>query len=399
MRTLSFLFFVFMILRLPAQENVKLVSWNVGQCDENSDPYRLVNRISAIGFTGNELHMTIGFRDNCCPHFNPAIRYSGDTLFIQTYVWDGKSEGSFAMCGCDCCFSMDFVISGLSDTSFVTIFKNRRVYYSTEPYRTFPIKFEVVNGDTVNRTNKHGEHIGLWFEYYPGGTQRSETSYPMSYTSIHTEYVWRMSWYENGHQQEWDNHDTMKLWYENGQLKYFKTTKADDGDKVKSELKYYQNGQLKEKTEERWIAEEHIVYDSCSGYQPVITEVYESYYENGQVHKLSDNDTMKCWYPDGKIEYIATGDSTIHYYPSGKVMRRNRSWRTRVPEVDNCLSHFLEITYYENGMIQSVRLVRDESEGQGAYTTSYYDWKWDEQGKITAQPKNWTGSVPTFTEQ
>lgn len=397
MRTLSFLFFVFMILRLPAQENVKLVSWNVGQCDENSDPYRLINRISAIGFTGNELHMTIGFRDNCCPHFNPAIRYSGDTLFIQTYVWDGKSEGSFAMCSCDCCFSMDFVISGLRDTSFITMFKDKRIVYSAEPYKTYPPKYELLNNDTINRVNRYGVEYGFWIERYESGELMREVLFSGNSSSINSTEIRTKVYFKNGNLSYYSRNDSIESWHENGQLKLLKYDSTQNGDMLETEITYYPTGIIHNYQVFRIYSDENRKKDTLNhGAVIAFYERKESYYPNGQPEfKLGD--TTRWWFENGTIKKYCNNDTCKEFDMNGKLKRMERTWKTQRPGYEYLFSHTVLKEYHANGQLARLYLKQDEEvteDGEKYITSVYYEWRWDENGKLIAEPDNWTDVLP-----
>src|SRR6478735_4346265 len=146
-------------------KKVKMVSWSSGSCDETVNPYAIQNRISDIYILRDTLYLSINFQDNCCAVFSPEISFKRDTLFIIPYKRD-----FLYYCSCDCCFSIDFTFTGLVDTSFVTILKDEKIIYSIEKYATHPIKYTIQDGDTINKTNKYGEPIGLWIEYYENST-------------------------------------------------------------------------------------------------------------------------------------------------------------------------------------------------------------------------------------
>jgi hypothetical protein len=164
---------------------VKLISWHATDCDERMDITNLAPRISEIAITDNQLTMTVSFADNCAPHFNPTIKFRNDTLTIDLKGGpiDPKDslkvmKGAF----CDCCFSIQFQISNISDRNFVTIFKGSHpigiraseripIVYSQEPYRIERNK----NGIVVPPFNPANPFVGTWKCYKLETFSKKET--------------------------------------------------------------------------------------------------------------------------------------------------------------------------------------------------------------------------------
>jgi antitoxin component YwqK of YwqJK toxin-antitoxin module len=393
-----FIISIFCFCTTIAQTNVRLESWNGGSCDENMDPYAIQTRISSVHKSGNELQLTINFRDNCCAKFKPGIKYSGDTLYISTYVWEQGEPRVVQRCGCDCCFSLNLTINGMKDTASVTIFKTERVYYSSEPYRIYPVTYALLKNDTINRTNHYRRKVGLWITYHPDSTQQTETLYPFisepQGISDEEEFVYRKAWNANGQLISYIRNDTMELWFDNGSLHLLQVKRIDKGDHVTESIQYYPNGKLKERTSERWLSDQHLTYDSCGAFTPVQYELYETYYESGARKKTITGDTVWQWYPEGPLQFIGYSNTTINFYRSGKIEFKDYDWYTFHTGNFPCLSNSLRVTYHENGQLKNVLFVRDEPEKGGVLIGVRYEWSWDESGKLLKSPEHWKGAIP-----
>jgi hypothetical protein len=402
----SFIFFFLAIVSCRAQDSrhsrkepVKLISSHAGQCDNRVSPDYLVTRITDISIKNNQLYLTVNFKDNCCAQFNPGIKFSNDTLYIRKYIPpDSIPKGHpHALCGCDCCFSIDFVISNIKDTSFITLFDNKRIVYSLEPYPVFPIKFEILNGDTINKNNKYGGPVGLWINYYDNKQIKDIAMYPVNnlYLDWDSQSIWYKGYYENGQMRNYVRTDSTDAWYESGKIRLRMYKTHEDGDEIVYTEKYFDNGQLKEKTIERNYGKEHQIEDTLTQMTPLSkTELHESYYSNGQREFLMGKDTSKEWYEDGKFKRWYAADSSTEFYENGAVKIQEKRWKTENPFGWRKLDNSLHYEYYQNGIRSVEVFMRDEANEEGIAGNIRYEWKWDEKGNLISQPKVWDGPIP-----
>lgn len=218
---LIFLYFVFLRFYNPVifsqtnlKETIALLSWSVGSCDSRYNSTSLLTRISSIRIENEKLYISISFKDNCCATFYPKVDFRNDTLLILPYE---KHPDSY--CSCDCCFSFDFIIEGMSDTSFTTLYQGKKIVYSLDPYPVIPISFIMYNRDTVNRTNRYGAPVGKWISFYYDDKIQEIKMYDTSFYDVNKRPIWTKSFYENGQPHSFKSKDVNMYWNESGVLK------------------------------------------------------------------------------------------------------------------------------------------------------------------------------------
>ena len=158
---------MFLPISNPAQE---VLHHKLSSCDRNSYPEFIKDRIVSKAIRQDTLAITIGFSANCCISFLPAITSIGDTLFLFNKPKEPDSLGFVEeiVCLCDCCFELNLLIYPIRDTNFIFYFDNKPLHTSSEKYRTIPPRFNVYNGDTINRFDKYGHRQGVWRIYNQG---------------------------------------------------------------------------------------------------------------------------------------------------------------------------------------------------------------------------------------
>ncbi|HTF03243.1 MAG TPA: hypothetical protein VK826_04425 [Bacteroidia bacterium] len=394
-RTIAILVAMLPCFFCAAQNDAKLISWKTAACDQMiSSPGQLANRISAFTVKPNELHLTIGFRDDCAEKFKPGVRYSNDTLYIMTYVRDKSDTGSMPYTFHLCCFSLDLVIGNMSDTARVTMFKGRRIYYSNDPYITFKPTYVVRSGDTTNRTNRYGSHVGYWKYEYQSGAIKREEMFPSDPNALSTRAIWTRSYYHFGKVELYERNDSLEMWDGYGRLTLARYYYYDGKDRMMSRTEYYSDGRIKEFELQRTFAEPQT--DSLTGIEfTTIYERKESYYENGQL-EFRIGDTTRYWYNDGTLKKWAHGDTSAEYYQDGTVKETEHESYTDYNGFKNFLVSRLTRKYHYNGQLAVLYLYREEPVGENkpGFTNRRYEWKWDETGKLIQQPENWTGPLP-----
>ncbi|MBL4587160.1 MAG: hypothetical protein JKX84_08920 [Flavobacteriales bacterium] len=136
------------------QNEVTLVNFTPSQCDESEDPYRIQTRIVNQWYQGDTLLVEVGTVGTCCVDFVPSVQFSTDTLNL-----DFTETGTF--CSCHCCYQFIYHIVGLKGKRFGITLNGEKIEQSEEKYKTFPVKYELYNGDTINYFDKYGFKQGL----------------------------------------------------------------------------------------------------------------------------------------------------------------------------------------------------------------------------------------------
>lgn len=138
-----------------AQETeIELIDFTPSECDESVDGYRIKNRIVDTWYEDSILMVEVGARATCCVDFEPSIKATRDTLDLIF-----KETGDF--CSCICCYQFVYHIQGYADKEPVFKLNGELIKMSKEKYITYPIKYDIWNGDTINKINKYGFKEGL----------------------------------------------------------------------------------------------------------------------------------------------------------------------------------------------------------------------------------------------
>lgn len=140
---------------IQAQDQIQLVDFSPSTCDDKEDPLRIKTRIVDQWYKGDTLMIEVGTVALCCVDFEPHISFNNKVLDLQF-----KETG--IPCECDCCYQFIYKIMGLKDQKFTTTLNGKSIQYSEEKYRTKPERFEIYNGDTINRFDKYGFKQGLF---------------------------------------------------------------------------------------------------------------------------------------------------------------------------------------------------------------------------------------------
>lgn len=159
------LFFLIFILFSPplllnAQKPV-LVNFEKTECEPAGWGRIIMKRIISQKFYEDTLELEIAAVVNCAGISEVDFKYNQDTLAIDYF--DGKREidtatGSMVteLTSCDCYFVFSFKIVGLKVIPSVVKFAGDEIHFSKEKYKTFPIKYEIYKGDTINYRDKYG---------------------------------------------------------------------------------------------------------------------------------------------------------------------------------------------------------------------------------------------------
>ncbi len=149
---------VLLMIQLASAQigSINLIEFSNSSCDEETDPYRLRTRIIKKNIEGKILTIEIGTTDTCCVSFKPVVSATGDILNL-----DLKNYGD--ECECICCYQFVFKIEGNWSKSTAIKFRGKDIEMSSEKFRTYPIRFEIRDTDTVNYVDKYGLKQGRWY--------------------------------------------------------------------------------------------------------------------------------------------------------------------------------------------------------------------------------------------
>lgn len=155
-------------------------------------------------------------------------------------------------------------------------------------YKTYSQKFEIINGDTVNRVDRKGLKQGKWIEFY-GDNGRSETYF------VNGKEEGEYRWYDK--KNNISEHGFSKNGKAEGKTSEFQNgklwrTRIYHNDKIASQIiEYYENGQPKNGGNYFWGNGVLLEYDSLG----FITskKTYREFKLNGQFEEYFTNRQLK----------------------------------------------------------------------------------------------------------
>lgn len=157
MKYILYLFILFSSFYCSAQE---LINSKLSDCEPNAYPELIKQRVSRKELFNDTLLLSIGFKANCCIDPEPKTVFENDTLFIF------KNNVSTEWCACDCCFELDFQITGILDTNFTVIVDGIEFIPSVSSRVKLPDEYHFDRDTPVNQGNADNLKIGLWRTYY-----------------------------------------------------------------------------------------------------------------------------------------------------------------------------------------------------------------------------------------
>lgn len=335
----------------------------------------------------------MNFSDNCCATLKPTIRFRNNRLVFLPYE---KYTGDY--CGCNCCFTISYEISGLTGKKYQTYFQGSEVTLSDNYYDTVKPSFKTYNGATINRINKYGFKEGLWMWFYEDGKKELVSQYPdQSLFNDPFFPVWSKRYYPSGQLTFYERKDTSESWFEDGE--------------TESQLIKYKVGDTAfekgfRKFDNRLLSEEHFekfyptVFKSefdpeYKGEGAMTETVYRrNYYPNGKPKFLFTIDTSYSWFQTGRIESKRFKSGEIQFDSGGKVTERMFLWIEKGPKHWRNLDNALYVRFYANGNIKNIELARDEPTHDGIAPSVRYDWSWDERMNLIEFPKGWKEPFP-----
>ncbi|UKN00218.1 hypothetical protein K6119_10785 [Paracrocinitomix mangrovi] len=224
-------------------EPVKLHRTINSECNSELDPFLLIDRIISKTFKGDSLFLTLGLKENCCIDFNPDINFKNNVLEIELDTTTGEK----IFCACNCCFELTLVLTGITDTSFQVKIEDNIIPFSEHPYETYPIQFQIYNGDTINMYNIYGLKQGIWVKFDDSTGQVKNKFY---YEGIDTGQrpKWREKYNNQGSLESRTLRDTTWKFDENENItsKIVRYKQHEPYYKIwLEETTYYKNGNIK----------------------------------------------------------------------------------------------------------------------------------------------------------
>jgi len=374
-------------------DEVKLLKWNASSCNNTYDPYRLKNRITQLETRGDSTIITVNFSDNCCAGFKPKIVFAENKLTLLPYE---KYLGEY--CTCNCCFSIEFEISGLAGKEYEVYFKENKVELSGDHYKVVEPKDTLYNGVKINRTNKYGFKEGVWITFYKTGEKKSISQYPDDLVYYDSRPFWYKGYYASGALSQYSRNDTSESWFEDGEIKS-QFIKYSSGDTTyDSGFRKYENRNLEKKYFKKsypivFKSDLNPEYESQGNASETIYE--EEYYTNGKLKYEYGDDTTYAWHENGQLKYKSYESGKIKYDEDGIIEEKSFDRFERGPDDWGDLGNFLQVYFYKNGNIKEIEFVRDEVFDHGSSMSRFrYYWKWDIAKKMTEKPKKWKGDYP-----
>lgn len=140
---------------LLGQHNIKLFEFRNSTCNQDIGYKVLRTRIIKKELKAGILTVEIAATATCCVGFTPIINFKGGVL-------DLSFEETGDPCECACCYEFIYRIENVNDEKIKITFRGKEIEQSNEKYLTYPISYQITNGDTTNLTDKYGLRQGLW---------------------------------------------------------------------------------------------------------------------------------------------------------------------------------------------------------------------------------------------
>lgn len=324
------IFFVFILYSIHSQSFSQdkapiLIHFEESECNSELDEELLQERIANQQLKSDTFMIEIGTIANCGGIRSQSIKYENDTLDI---FYDEGQERTDTLrdergkileirdvivtSDCECCFEFIFYIKGISKIPSVVRLNKKIIKYYPDKYKVYPIKYDLINGDTVNYIDKYGLKQRYWnkLPYNENDENQQDST-----------YYW--AFYVNDGVQKSEK----KVFYKNGKLKHH--YKRHD-QYSEEQLNYNEKGEL----EKLHIRKNVINYTSFFYQENRLVKIEyrqgntiekTEFHKNGNLKSIKNNFVHKDFYENGslqmeEIEVSAIHRKTIYYYPNGKKM-------------------------------------------------------------------------------
>jgi hypothetical protein len=173
MKAIVFIWMISLSLGIFSQSGkVELLSYTTSECMEEDDLYRLKNRIVSQEILGDAFLIELAVVANCCGADEGEVSMKDGALHLiyhgkYTHEYDSKGNviSTYSeACDCDCCFHLNYIIRGVTELPAAVYANDKPIEFSEEKYKTYPIKYQVVDGDTINFYDNYGNRQGRHVE-------------------------------------------------------------------------------------------------------------------------------------------------------------------------------------------------------------------------------------------
>lgn len=231
---------------LFGQQNVKLFEFRSSTCEQEVSSKMPRTRIIKQELNAGILTVEIAATATCCVNFSPIIK-------INSGVLDLSFEETGEACECFCCYEFVYRIENLKNQEIKITFRGKEIEQSNEKYLTYPISYQVINGDTTNLTDKYGLRQGLW--KFSGNDQ------VVKY--LDNIPVWRAMFYPSGKIKKEVISERIKLeswpdsiYMDNKLIKYFESG-------IKKKECYHPNSPYYQGTCKEWNEQGELIYEGA----------------------------------------------------------------------------------------------------------------------------------------
>lgn len=371
-----------------------LQRWTTEECDKTYDPDRLVNRITHFESNNGITSITVNFSDNCCISFRPEIDFQNNKLVLLPY-----KELSGELCTCNCCFSINYEITGLETENFEVYFNNEKIELSDDHYRTIEPRSELYKGETINKLNKYGFEEGIWLSFYENGNLKSVKKYPESSLYFKPRPYSHESFYESGALKFKHKNDTLAFWFEDGEIKSEITTFSKGDTVFEKSIKKHDNRKIQERYLERRYPIVRRSEFNPSFLDTITIRDYlykEEYFEDGRPKYIQQKDTSYKWFENGKIKFKSYSSGNMRYNEEGLLVEKSFNWKVPGTKTSGDLTQYLYVEYNGNGNIEKILFIRDEYDEiyKGFSPNVRYYWKWNAKFQLIESPKKWKEAFP-----
>lgn len=359
-------------------KNVKLITWKSFPCDKRYEPYRIINRITSKRTQGDTTYITVNFADNRCAVFKPRIFFSDTSLLLFPYE---KYIGE--KCDEDCTFSIEFVISGVSEKKYDIYFKEKKIELLSNHYSVVEPKDTLYKGEKINRINKYGFKEGIHMTFYETGETKGIWKFP-DVVEYYQDFIWCKGYYRSGKIYYHTRNDTSQTWFEDGVIKS-QHIKYVIGDTLY--IEWFNQCEDREKTNQS-IERVITIFNPKGEVVDYKTETLynEQYYSCGQIHFLYKSDTLHCWYENGQLSYKENASYKVSYTKEGIEEYRWYRWTENATGKWKDIKRLLYIKLYENGNIKEINFEKRERNSHGKKVKKNYYWMWDSEKKLIESP-------------
>lgn len=155
------------------QTPLKVIQVIESNCDHSVDINTVQHRIVHQSFKQDTFSLRIGLVANCAGIYNVRAQYNQDTILFSfeegsvefdTIKKKRKIEivEKVSMLGCECCFEFQFTVAKVPQKPEIIFINGQEFNYYPDNYKIYPVKFDIVNSDTLNFTDHYGLKQGRW---------------------------------------------------------------------------------------------------------------------------------------------------------------------------------------------------------------------------------------------